>query len=160
MFKPFLADWWLPLQILLVDPDRSPLCVFFDDDQKLVPVPSGPRFFEEQFLLADNCRNTKRINELAMRFLRAGLYERSARRPASQPQRVRDGGELVAQLNEAITRWVGGAEVPPEDIALLTARRTPRRALEGGHARRDPPDGRPVRGTGSSAALPRRSLPR
>jgi hypothetical protein len=28
------ADWWLPLQILLADPDRSPLFVLFDDNQK------------------------------------------------------------------------------------------------------------------------------
>ena len=40
------ADWWLSLQILLTDPDRSPLYVFFDDNQKLFPVPTGLPFLE------------------------------------------------------------------------------------------------------------------
>lgn len=34
-------DWWVPLQLLLEDPDRSPLYVFYDDNQRIFPVPEG-----------------------------------------------------------------------------------------------------------------------
>ena len=33
--QDFHEDWWLPLQLLLDDPDRSPLYVFFDDNQRI-----------------------------------------------------------------------------------------------------------------------------
>jgi hypothetical protein len=69
------ADWWLPLQILLVDPDRSPLYVFFDDNQKLFPVPTGLPFLHAPVQLTVNCRNTRRINELVMRFYKGGTIE-------------------------------------------------------------------------------------
>ena len=36
--QDFAADWWLPLLLLLEDPDRSPLYVFFDDNQRIFPV--------------------------------------------------------------------------------------------------------------------------
>jgi hypothetical protein len=28
-------DWWIPLQLMLADPDLSPLYAFFDDNQRL-----------------------------------------------------------------------------------------------------------------------------
>ena len=124
------ADWWLPLQILLTDPDRSPLYVFLDDNQKLLPVPTGLPFFQEPVQLVVNCRNTRRINDLVMRFYRGGTIE--ARGPEGPPvdrHVYETEQELLAQLDEAVARWVGEAEVPPDDIALLTARSAQRSAL-------------------------------
>lgn len=124
------ADWWLPLQILLADPDRSPLYVFFDDNQKLFPVPSGLPFLDEPFLLTDNCRNTKRINELVMRFYEGGTMHAIGPDGPPVDRRVYETeSELLAQLDEAVARWVGEAEVAPDDIALLTAHAAHRSAL-------------------------------
>jgi hypothetical protein len=124
------ADWWLPLQILLVDPDRSPLYVFFDDNQKLFPVPTGLPFLNEPFLLTENCRNTKRINERVMRYYSGGTM--TAIGPEGLPvdrHTYETERELLAQLDEAVASWVGEAEVSPEDVALLTARGAHRSAL-------------------------------
>src|SRR6185436_11649992 len=55
-------DWWLPLQLLLEDPDRSPLYVFFDDNQRIFPVPENLPVAGEPIQLSVNCRNTQRIN--------------------------------------------------------------------------------------------------
>ena len=124
------ADWWLPLQILLADPDRSPLYVFYDDNQKLFPVPSGLPFLDEPFVLTENCRNTKRINELVMRFYKGGTMRAIGPEGPPVDRHVYETeGELLAMLDEAVARWVGEAEVPPEDIALLTAHSAGRSAL-------------------------------
>ena len=124
------ADWWLPLQILLVDPDRSPLYVFFDDNQKLFPVPTGLPFLEEPFQLTVNCRNTRRINELVMRFYKGGTMEAPGPEGPPVDRHVYETeAELLAQLDEAVAQWIGEAEVAPDDIALLTAHSAARSAL-------------------------------
>ncbi len=124
------ADWWLPLQLLLTDPDTSPLYVFFDDNQKLFPGPSGLPFLAEPVQLTVNCRNTKRINELVLRFYKGGTLEAPGPEGPPVDRHVYETeGELLAQLDEAVARWVGEAEVPPGDIALLTAKSAERSAL-------------------------------
>jgi hypothetical protein len=115
------ADWWDPLQLMLTDPDRSPLYVFFDDNQKLFPVPTGLPILEAPFELTVNCRNTKRINELVMRFYRGGTIEAGGPEGLPIDRHVYSSeAELLAQLEEAVGAWVGEAEVDPSDIALLT----------------------------------------
>ena len=124
------ADWWLPLQILLTDPDRSPLYVFFDNNQKLFPVPSGLPLLEEPVQLTINCRNTKRINELVQRYYRGATLEAPGPEGPPVDRHVYETeGELLAQLDEAVAHWIGEAEVPPGDIALLTAKSAARSAL-------------------------------
>jgi hypothetical protein len=39
--QDFRPEWWLPLELLLADPDKSPLYVFYDDNQRIFPVPEG-----------------------------------------------------------------------------------------------------------------------
>jgi Nuclease-related domain/PhoH-like protein len=124
------ADWWLPLQILLTDPDESPLYVFFDDNQKLFPVPTGLPFLEAPFLLTENCRNTQRINELVAKPYSGGTIHALGPEGIPVDRHVYETErELLGQLDEAVARWIGEAEVAPEDIALLTAKSAGRSAL-------------------------------
>ena len=119
------ADWWLPLQILLVDPDRSPLYVFFDDNQKLFPVPTGLPFLEEPFQLTVNCRNTRRINELVMRFYKGGTMDAPGPGgPARRPARVRDGGGAPRAARR------GGRAVDRRGGGRARRHRAPHRALQ------------------------------
>jgi Nuclease-related domain len=124
------ADWWDPLQLMLPDPDHSPLYVFFDDNQKLFPVPSGLPMLAEPYELTVNCRNTKRINELVMRFYRGGTIKAAG--PEGMPinrHMCTTENELLEQLERAVGAWVGEAEVDPMDIALLTGYGNHRSAL-------------------------------
>ena len=124
------TDWWLPLQILLSDPDRSPLYVFFDDNQKLFPVPTGLPLLEAPVQLTVNCRNTRRINELVTRFYKGGTIEAPGPEGPPIDRHVYEtDAELLVMLDEAVARWIGEAEVEPNDIALLTARSAGRSAL-------------------------------
>ncbi|HEX5468699.1 MAG TPA: NERD domain-containing protein/DEAD/DEAH box helicase [Gaiellaceae bacterium] len=124
------ADWWLPLQLLLPKPDESPLYVFFDDNQKLFAVPTGLPMLDHAFQLTVNCRNTKRINELVIRFYKGGTQNASG--PDGPPidrHVCATAKELLEQLDEAVAGWIGKAEVAPSDIALLSGYAAHRSAL-------------------------------
>lgn len=61
--QDFHQDWWLPVQLLLRDPDQGPLYLFYDPDQAGVygqgqAYPADVNF---KFELSENCRNTKRV---------------------------------------------------------------------------------------------------
>lgn len=60
--QDFHPDWWVPLMLLLKDPDHGQLLVFSDPEQRGVygkgeSYPSGLM----PFILEENCRNTQRI---------------------------------------------------------------------------------------------------
>lgn len=60
--QDFHPDWWIPLMLMLKDPDKGRFCIFSDDDQKALyglgeTFPSGLFPFD----LLDNCRNTRKI---------------------------------------------------------------------------------------------------
>ncbi|MEX2047879.1 MAG: NERD domain-containing protein [Chloroflexota bacterium] len=119
--QDFLEDWWLPLQLLLADPDRGPLYVFFDDNQSIFHRPPGLPIAGEPIQLTVNCRNTQSIHSLVAHYYKGATIE--ALGPSGEPIEVhgyRGAKDLLAQLDEAVRRWVRDAEVPPGDIALLT----------------------------------------
>ena len=78
--QDFHEDWWISLQLLLEDPDPSPLYVFYDDNQRIFPVPKNFPVPDEPYQLTRNCRNTQAINKIVRRLLQ-GRDDRSARAP-------------------------------------------------------------------------------
>jgi Nuclease-related domain/AAA domain len=128
--QDFQPDWWLPLQLLLEDPDHSPLYVFLDDNQRIFAVPQNLPVPAEPIQLKVNCRNTQTINRLVSAFYGGATIE--ARGPEGIPidrHFYATDEELLAQLDDAVKRWLGEAEVEPEQIALLTPRSAQRSAL-------------------------------
>ena len=128
--QDFAEDWWLPLQMLLENPDVSPLYVFFDDNQRIFPVPKSLPVSTEPIQLSINCRNTRRINSLVSTFYRGGTIE--ARGPEGPPIDVHvyaTEEELLAQLDASVTAWITEADVEPDQIALLTPKGQHRSAL-------------------------------
>ena len=47
--QDFHPDWWVPLQLLLEDPDEGSLYVFYDDNQRIFAVPKEARISAEPF---------------------------------------------------------------------------------------------------------------
>jgi hypothetical protein len=128
--QDFHEDWWLPLQILLEDPDASPLYVFFDDNQRIFPVTKSLPIADEPYELTRNCRNTKAINQLVAAFYKGGTME--ALGPDGVPldsHFYATETELLEELDENVRRWVSEAEIRPEDIALLSPKAAHRSAL-------------------------------
>jgi hypothetical protein len=128
--QDFDPDWWLPLQLLLEDPDESPLYVFYDDNQRLFPVPQGLPVPGEPFLLSVNCRNTQRINELVRTFYEGGtVVARGPEGPPIQLHAYATEKQLLEQLDAAVRGWVEEAKVAPDAIALLSAHSAHRSVL-------------------------------
>jgi hypothetical protein len=124
------ADWWLPLQLLLENPDESPLYVFYDDNQRIFPVSAGLPILDPPYQLTVNCRNTQRINAVVPAYYEGDTIE--ARGPEGIPVDTHfytDDEELLAQLDANVRRWREEAEVRPEQIALLTPRSSERSTL-------------------------------
>jgi hypothetical protein len=127
--QDFHPDWWLPLQLLLIDPDESPLYVFFDDNQRIFAAPKNLPVPGEPILLRKNCRNTQRIGELVSSFYDG---DTEAVGPEGIPVQLHlydTPKELLAILDDQISVWLRDAEVAPDDIALLTAKAPNRSAL-------------------------------
>lgn len=114
-------DWWLPLQILLKDPDKSPLYVFYDDNQRIFHTPKELPVPTEPVQLTVNCRNTQRIHSVVAEYYSGSTT--IARGPEGVPVSLsvyKTRKELLEQLDESIRRWIRDAGIKPEDIALLT----------------------------------------
>ena len=128
--QDFQPDWWTPLQLMLDDPDESPLYVFFDDNQRIFAVPENLPVPGEPMQLTVNCRNTKTINRLVNSFYRGATIEADGPEgiPIDKHFYATDG-ELLEQLDSSVERWLNEAEVNPEDIALLTPKAAHRSAL-------------------------------
>jgi hypothetical protein len=128
--QDFQEDWWLTLQLMLEDPDRSPLYVFFDDNQRIFAVPKNLPVAGEPIELTVNCRNTKSINALVTAFYEGRTIE--ALGPEGPPvdrHFYSTAGELLEQLDTCIRMWIEQAQVRPDDIVLLTAKSPGRSAL-------------------------------
>jgi hypothetical protein len=123
--QDFRDDWWVPLQMLLRDPDDGILYIFFDDNQRLY-VPHGAfPIRQEPYLLTVNCRNTQNIHQTVMRFYDAEVSP-SARGPLGRPVAVipHEDSQSLWPVLQDILRWLTVDEqIPTGDIALLTPRR-------------------------------------
>jgi hypothetical protein len=128
--QDFHPDWWLPLQVLLEDPDGSPLYVFYDDNQRIFPAPEGLPIAREPFQLTVNCRNARPIAELVAQYYEG--QPPAAADVAGLPVQLHEyetPKQLLALLEEHVSGWLREAEVAPHDIALLTAKARERSAL-------------------------------
>jgi hypothetical protein len=122
-------DWWIPLQLLLENPDESPLYVFFDDNQRIFPVPKNLPVPDEPYQLTYNCRNTQAINKLVNAFYKGGTIKALGPTGTLDPHFYKTENELLEQLDENVRRWIEEADVSPGDIALLTPKGSHRSAL-------------------------------
>jgi hypothetical protein len=123
-------DWWIPLQLMLQDPEQSPLYAFFDDNQRLFAVPKNLPVAGEPLQLTVNCRNTRAINRIVAALYSGGTIE--ALGPEGPPVDTHfysDEEELLRQLDASARTWIREAEVGPGQIALLTPKSAERSAL-------------------------------
>ena len=118
--QDFNEDYWLPLEMLLVDYASSPLYVFFDDNQNLYRrVPSFP-IQDDPYPLTVNCRNTARIHAAASRFYKGVPVSPPAIQGREIETLCASNPEAQAKaLHAKLTDMIAREGVSPADIAVL-----------------------------------------
>lgn len=120
--QDFREEFWVPLELLLVDYETSPLYVFYDDNQNIYARAGTFPIRDEPFSLTTNCRNTAPIHVAAYRHYK-GV-------PVSPPDI--QGDELhfeesanrdpqATKINALIVDLVAKQGVSPGDITVLIA---------------------------------------
>lgn len=118
--QDFADDFWLPVEMLLTDPEAGMLYVFLDENQDIyrrsasIPVPGEP------LVLDRNCRNTAAIHDAAYRHYRGGPVQRPAIPGSPVEFLAAPTLELQArQIGQLVTRLTQIENVAPHDIAVL-----------------------------------------
>ena len=73
--QDFKDEYWFPTELLLADEHKSPMYVFYDQNQALYTKTSSFPVRDEPYVLTTNCRNTRVIHGLSYRFFRGDTTE-------------------------------------------------------------------------------------
>jgi hypothetical protein len=120
--QDFREEFWVPLELLLSDYERSPLYVFYDDNQNIYACAGTFPIRDEPFTLTTNCRNTTPIHLAAYKYYK-GV-------PVSPPNL--EGDEIqfdaspgrdaqAAKISARIVDLIARQGVIPSDITVLVA---------------------------------------
>lgn len=120
--QDFREEFWVPLELLLADYDRSPLYVFYDDNQNIYARAGTFPIRDEPFTLTTNCRNTAPIH--------AAAYKHYKGVPVAPPENEGDEVQFdeapgrdaqAAKINTRIVDLIARQGVSPGDITVLIA---------------------------------------
>lgn len=120
--QDFREEFWVPLELLLSDYEKSPLYVFFDDNQNIYARAGTFPIQEEPFSLSINCRNTAPIHVSAYKFYK-GLPVSPPDNPGEEVHfDVAEGRKQQAvKINARIVDLIAMQGVSPGDITVLIA---------------------------------------
>ncbi len=128
--QDFAADWWVPLQLLLEDPDRGILYAFSDDNQAIYREPALPEGLA-RFRLSEVWRNTEQIFHAVTAYYRG--EEIVCVGPDGPEVEVRGvaPGRLRDELSRVLHRLVAEEGLDPRDLVVLTPHAAERSAVRG-----------------------------
>lgn len=120
--QDFREEFWVPLEFLLADYEKSPLYVFYDDNQNLYGRVGTFPIRDEPFSLTTNCRNTIPIH--------AAAYIHYKGLPVTPPDLQGDDiqyeesprlDQQAAKISARIVDLIAKQGVAPGDIVVLIA---------------------------------------
>jgi len=129
--QDFQENWWLPLQMLLEDPDSGTFYIFYDDNQNIYGGLERVKNLARGFPLTENFRNTQAINAMVSRFYTSD-HEVVALGPRGRNVDVHAYTKeigMIKALRKTLHHLVNEEEVNPEDIIVLTPRSAANSAL-------------------------------
>ncbi len=138
--QDFRENWWVPLQMLLRDPDDGILYVFYDDNQRLYVRHGTFPIQQPPYCLTVNCRNTQNIHQMVVKFYEAEVSP-SARGPHGRPVAVvsYENAQSLRLTLQNILRWLTVDEqIPTDEIVVLTPRALSKDRLLQGSASEGP----------------------
>lgn len=118
--QDFAEAWWLPLQMLLRDPDQGIVYVFLDDNQAIYGRPAGLPDGLVTARLPEVWRNTSPIFDAVMQFYEGSKV--TCRGPdGPQIEMLAVTAEtLKGELSKVLHRLVTEGDLRPRDAAVLT----------------------------------------
>jgi hypothetical protein len=120
--QDFLENWWLPLQMLLEEPDEGTFYLFYDDNQNIYGGIKQVKNLAQAFPLVENCRNTKKIHQMVRNFYQSD-HSITALGPDGREVSVisyADVSGLAKALRITLHQLVNEEEIDPTDIVILT----------------------------------------
>lgn len=118
--QDFADDFWLPVEMLLTDPDAGLLYVFLDENQDIYRRSASIPVLGEPLVLDRNCRNTAAIHDVAYRHYRGGPVKRPAIAGSSVEILAAPSLELQARrIGQLVTRLTQTEGIAAHDIAIL-----------------------------------------
>lgn len=121
--QDFLENWWLPLQLLLPNPDASILYLFYDNNQNIYGgLQTVKNLVQNEYPLYENCRNTQKINEQVKAFY-AGKWPLKALGPPGRAvitHTYKNRIEMLDLLRKVLHELIVEEDVAAEDIVILT----------------------------------------
>ena len=120
--QDFEANWWLPLQEVLKDPDEGIFYIFFDDNQKLYERRNTFPISDPPFSLNENCRNTKQIHKETMKFYSGKIKSKAIGPEGRPPEIVKIKPQSTEKDSVAlvVANLLRNEKVDPSDITILT----------------------------------------
>lgn len=121
--QDFSDEYWLSVEMLLQDQERSYLYIFIDENQALYPRKGKLPVEDEPFYLTSNCRNTAPIHEAGYAFYEGSPID-TPELNGSEVSRVGvDGDDAQADaVVRQIQHWIKVEGLRPEDVAVLIAK--------------------------------------
>jgi superfamily I DNA/RNA helicase len=121
--QDFREDWWIPLQMLLRDPDEGILYIFFDDNQRIYDRLDEFPIQDIPYPLTVNCRNTQNIHKQVVKFYNNPDSVPAAQGPLGRPVEIvylESDDQLHAKLQEIIRNLIEEEQVPNSEIVVLS----------------------------------------
>ena len=121
--QDFTDEFWLPIEMLLADRNKSRLYAFADHNQALYARSAKPPIDEDPFLLTVNCRNTKVIHDAAYRYYAGAETEPPSIEGVPIEIIVANSVDAGAtRIAAAISKLIVDEKVAAADIAVLVLR--------------------------------------
>lgn len=136
--QDFREEFWVPLEMLLLDYERAPLYVFYDDNQNIYARTVTFPIQDEPFTLTTNCRNTAPIHLAAYKYYKGVPVSPSEIEGDDVQFEVALGLDAQAiKINARIVDLIARQGVGAGDIVVLIAD-APRKANYYANLRRLP----------------------
>lgn len=123
--QDFADDWWLPVELLLRDPDHGPMYVFFDPDQQVFGLQGRAMpNLGNPFRLLHNCRNTTKIASCCSSVLGMPMksWDRAPEGRAVAFKEAPTDKEQIDSTKVILASWLtGNGGLKPRQVAIVTA---------------------------------------
>lgn len=129
--QDFGDEYWMPVELLLSDPDAALLFVFLDENQDIYGRSTSIPIAGEPMVLDRNCRNTGRIHSAAYRYYKGSVVAASPIDGlAVGTLAAADTDKQARSIAELVTRLIAEEGVKPHEIGVLLCDATIREAGE------------------------------